>query len=388
LETGKETLAPYFMVMVGQPGTSFDTSVNLVNPAMIESVEYELADNIADMATVVVRNPDLVLNNSKMFAPGNEMEIWMGYGASLPTYIGRVVITRPEPNFPRDQMPTITVKGYTKDHSMMVNAPEKGVKRRHKNKTFSQAVGDKAREYNMETDIEDVDFKPRDLFQKVGMTDYEFVRGIANFTGFLFWVDWDVSISSWVLHFKDPARISVQDKVYTFRYNQGDLSTLLEFNMQMALRDALTKVTIEVSDGKGHVFKDTIEDNANQPDVLYTGNPKDEKITQTYTTGGAIKLFFGEHSIDIPSKAHINNAADLKMYVSKWFADNRANFIIGDGTVIGLESLACRQRHILSGLGVAYDGKYEFTKVTHKQSLDGYFCTFSARKIIEGALGA
>ena len=55
--------------------------------------------------------------------PGNEMNFFVGYGTDL-KFIGRTVIRKVRPHFPREEIPSMEVIGYTADSKMMDDSPE------------------------------------------------------------------------------------------------------------------------------------------------------------------------------------------------------------------------------------------------------------------------
>ena len=196
-----ENMAPRCEITINDRPLSHD----LVG--LIRSVEYESADNMADMARIIFSNPQFVISNLKGLQPGNEVCIWFGYGKQL-KFIGRVEIARHHPTYPRAGMPTIEIIGYTADRRMMDNTPKKPQRDKkskerdsglsHNGKTYSQVVLEKIEAYDgfvafdPETGIgtvDDTDSIPKFFFQKYGMSDYDFIRGMANITGYFFWVD-------------------------------------------------------------------------------------------------------------------------------------------------------------------------------------------------------
>ena len=346
----------------------------------IQSVEYESVDGYADMARVVVSNPDLVYVDSKLFQPGNELSIFMGYGTQL-VHIGRVRIVRPEPNFPADAMPTITLKGYTLDYLMMDNSPEEGAARRHANLPYHLMVADVADRNGFTADIDSTEGN-KNAIQKPGMSDYDFVKGISNLTGFLFWVDGDEN-GEWTLHFKNPETTQLQDQIFTFEYNRGNDSSLISFDGESTLRDSRTKLKAVVRDPQsGKVFTEIIEDDADQPDVQFTGDPRDETADEQ-TSAAAVKLFFGDFSIDVVANKRFKSGKELRLWAAQWFRRNREQFVVGRAAVIGVESIAARQVHNLEGIGRSYSGRYQFTRVRHIMAADtGYKLDITARKLI------
>jgi hypothetical protein len=69
------------------------------------------------MFRIVVSNPDNQFTDSPLFSPGQDVELYMGYGTDLtPMMLGE--ITAIEPAFPEDGPPTIAISGYDKSYRM------------------------------------------------------------------------------------------------------------------------------------------------------------------------------------------------------------------------------------------------------------------------------
>ena len=134
----EENLAPAYVVEVGND--ILDVGVT----DLITQVEYESADGMADVCKITANNPGFALSEAKVFQPGNELAVWMGYGNSL-RFIGRSIINTVKSNFPDEGMPSIQVTAFTKDKQMMDNAPpevkrKKGSKKKGKGgRTFKDA---------------------------------------------------------------------------------------------------------------------------------------------------------------------------------------------------------------------------------------------------------
>jgi phage protein D len=371
-----EDLAPNYLITIA------DNELGSGLTKFVQSVSYESADGIADVAKLTIANPNLVFQDLKVFKPGNEMSISMGYGTSL-AHVGRVVIVKPVVSFPEAVMPTIQLVGYTKDFKMMDNAPD-GSKaaggkhgRQFPGSTVADVVGLVADSYEFEKDIDptpDVDSK---LIQKVGLSDYALVKGLANITGFLFWVDGDED-GVWTLHFKDPETTLAQENEYTFNYNTGNRA-LLSFTPETLIRGANTKIRVRVKDEKtGRVIEEEIEEDEDPPDATWTGNNSDEV---SEGRGSTVKLFIGDFSFEEFTNKRFKKPADVKAWAAQWFRRMREMLIIGKGRTVGVESLRARQVHTLDGLGTEYDGKWYVSRVLHNMGADsGYTCDFNARK--------
>lgn len=393
-----DTLNPNFSIRVG------DTELEAGLRALIESVEYESADGIADVAKIVAKNPGFILSDRRVLAPGNEVSIFMGYGGEL-THIGRVRIFKVRPTFPQSEMPTIEITGYTRDHEMMHNSPPQaspvgraggsrrgGARReqsqsgrRFRNLKYSEAVEQRAADYGFQTDVDPTPEAPTDFIQKAGMSDYDFVNGLANITGYLFWVDGDEN-GVWTLHFKDPERLNEQEIRYTFEYNLGDLSTLFQFQPEFLISEAITQIRVRIQDAVTGVVFDAefTEDNLDgTPDLLFdpAADLETDIVESSPETATAAQIYIGDYSFEEITNRRFTSEADAVRWARQWFRRCRENFIQARGFAIGVESIRSRQIHEISGVGIMYDGPYYFGRVKHKcDGQDGYTIDFNARK--------
>lgn len=420
-----DTLAPDFDLYVNN--NRLDASVR----ELIDSVEYESCDGMADCLKIHIndtfdKSQMLGVRNSKLFMPGNPVSLSIGYGAPTQlAHIGLAIIRKVRPIFPANDAPTMEVIAYTADTLMADSAPEPlketkhlkkgGVRtknskagRRWTNSKYSTAVLDRAEAYGFEADVDTTPEPPSDFIQKANMTDYDFMIGLANLTGFIFWVDGDVD-GKWTLHFKDPLKLhqsDLQDKIYTFKYGDDDFSTLLEFEPELAIQDSMTKLLVQTKDPiSGKILEAKIEEqNDDSPDVqVETGNRRNENqsqadkrldqrkgidltgngLTGPLTTASDIKLFIGDFSFDVRANRRFRNEAELSAWAAQWFRRNRENFLLSRGTLVGIETLRARQTHKLAGLGTAWDGSYQFTRVRHVLSSSaGYQIDFNARRVV------
>lgn len=388
-------MAPTFSLEV--EGTEVDYGIT----QFIQSVEYESCDGIADALKIKAVNPDFTLSDAKVFQPGNEIAVKMGYGNQL-DFVGRAVIVSQEPNFPQNEMPTISCVAYTKDHFMMDNEPPKPKKekgkggRTFKESKFSDAIYDRADDYKFAADIDDTKDSQHDFIQRPGVSDYEFVNGLANLNGYVFWVEGDES-GKWTLYFKDPGSLSVyQEKKYNFYYNMNDDSTLLSFKPQFLVKGAITNLEVAVKDIRtGKILKTEIqEENNKAPNLSATGDLTSKVGDHSQggfsdgaggelTTASDVNLFFGNYSFNVNTDRRFKTQAELEQWARQWFRRMRENFVLSSGRIIGVGNIRARQTHTLSGVGNLYSGDYYFTKVKHICSnTDGYVIDFNARKVV------
>jgi phage protein D len=372
------TLAPNFAVQI--EGSDLGRGLS----ELVQSLEYENVDGIADEARLTISSPELVLHDSSLWQPGNQMDVWFGYGTDI-QHVGRVIIARPEPGYPRDDIPAITVKGYTMEFLMMDNGPgnTEPATRDFESIFIHEAVERVAQRYPF--DLLDIDPTPGRYasIQKADTKDYEFVKSLSNLTGYLFWVDYTLE-NKWAFHFRDPTVLLEQEKKYVFQYNLGDKTTLLDFFPELTLSGAVQKLQAQVRDPEsGQTMVVEFVDDQTAPDSRYIGDPA-QVVDETHTTAGAVvKVFFGDYALEVVSDKQFKTEAELRWWAEQWFRRRRENFILGRGTIIGVPDLRARQTHELRGLAKAHNGDYYFARVNHKFGRDsGYEIDFSARKVL------
>jgi phage protein D len=392
LNSEPDYMAPTFQLQV--EGNNLDSSVS----EYVEAVEYESCDGMADVMHIRAVNPDFAISESKVFQPGNEIAVWMGYGSQL-DFIGRGIIRKNVPNFPESGMPTIQIAAFTKDVVMMDNEPEKPKKQKgkggrvFKDCIFSDAVQNRASDYDFEFDIDSTPDSPSNFIQRPGQTDYEFVNGLANLTGYVFWVDGDEN-GKWTLHFKDPMNVEkMQEKQYNFIYNQQDDSTLLTFQPEFLINGAYTEIEVIVKDVKtGKYLTVTVkEENEKSPDLSAVNSPTDLVAMDDLlynsqpglTTASDVKLFFNDYSFGVNTSRRFHTQEEVELWAHQWFRRMRENFILSRGKTIGIGGIRARQTHKLNGVGSLYSGTYYFTKAKHVCSKDqGYIIDFGARRVV------
>jgi len=122
-----EMLAPYFRIEISGENNRvmFSAEANAtegnydLNGLIVSSVEWEENDCQASMMKLTIENIDMRLHDSRMFAEGNSIDLWMGYDGRHPDYMGRAIVTGIEPEFSSDSIPKLNVTGYDISHFLM-----------------------------------------------------------------------------------------------------------------------------------------------------------------------------------------------------------------------------------------------------------------------------
>jgi len=120
-------LAPYFRIEISGENNRvmFSAEANAtegnydLNGLIVSSVEWEENDCQASMMKLTIENIDMRLHDSRMFAEGNSIDLWMGYDGRHPDYMGRAIVTGIEPEFSSDSIPKLNVTGYDISHFLM-----------------------------------------------------------------------------------------------------------------------------------------------------------------------------------------------------------------------------------------------------------------------------
>lgn len=386
----------------------------------IESIEYESADGIADMAKVTISNIDGIFTDSKMFQAGNEMNIAMGYAGGHGSYapstkgartadrviirhVGRVELMRPKFTFPDEGIPTIEVTGYTADVRMMEGKSTKAKTQSERAKALRKSkklyinqwakgeklltvikdvVSSSAYGFNIDADEAANDVLYDDLYQHPGTADYDIIKGLSNYYNYVFWVDGDED-GIWTLHFRKPNKQGILPDVqkrdpYTFQYGH----TLFSFDPEYSFRDVKTKIVVELRNpDSGVAFTAEFEDDEASPDMKFDGDPT-QALPKAIQSGGSAKIFLGEFQIETITDKHFKTDVELKQWADSWFKQHKVNFINGTAEMIGIEDVSAREVHFITGLGVSLDGEYYFGSVRHMMNDSGYKMEVHARKVI------
>lgn len=427
-----EDLLPSFAISIN----NHEIDENIVR--LVQSVEYDSADNIADMMKLKISNPEFVVSDKKIFQTGNVIKLWAGFNELK--YIGAAIIEKVRPYFPSDGMPTIDIVAYSADRLMMRNSPDSSDEKKpfmtdeelkeerekaHKAKVrgyqlfrgrkwdegtlYSDVIIEKAEAYGFKADVDetpDYIVGPAGVIQKVGMTDYQLAAGVANELIWLFWVDMPEDGDKWVLHFKDPNGITefseVQEEKFTFRYNSttSDASvtgfatgptTLLEFDGEQEMGNGPTDLKIQIKNPKtGNLESYSVVGDPADETVEYVNVPN-EAVLEPPETTHEVSLSFNNVAVKVIADRIFTNPAQVKAWAEAWYKENHRDFFKGTGTVRGpgAEKLRAMQVHEVGGLGVVWSGDYYFVNVIHKiNAQDGYSVEWHGRKITKAAISA
>lgn len=272
------------------------------------SVEFDHSLALSNELALTIANADNRYTDSKIFAPGNEVELHLGYGPAL-EFIGRGRITRYLPSFPADGVPTLTIKALDPSHRMMkeefevhgskvVNTKKPmGIfdvgssggapkdifaigtggaprKKHTSGRVWKGTIGSILKQlldpYSIQLDIDASLSKIPEAFpQRKGTSDYEVCRALASLYSAEFFIEWEPSAAHrgnaaavqrvqtsgrWVARFRKSREFAGQDSKIIFRYG-GVAPTLISADLAYAIDEAVNEVEVQLYDRKARGWK-------------------------------------------------------------------------------------------------------------------------------------
>ena len=256
------------------------------------------------------------------------------------------------------------------------------------------------------------------VVQPRGMSDWELVRILANLNNYDTWVDWNPETRKWVLHWRPATDKQFPQAVFT--YDAQDASTLLSLELEYGISDAITEIAVIAWDAKRHTWISVaFIETPFGPEPIFrkggglaeriergTGRPRNEAkeqwygeskqgdssaeadalITENIKSATQFRFMAGGVAIDVVTGKPFGSVEEAVAFAQQWIDQRKNHFIVGHGTVVGMETLKARQIHQLMGIGQRLSGEYRFTSVKHKFAKKGsglaYSCTFIANKVL------
>jgi len=377
--------------------------------ANISEIKYEDNSEQFDKLTITLENQIdnsgggdvLSLVDSKIFAEGHRIEVRMGWGNSLFT-VGACVLVKKAPDFPSDGLPTLVIEGFDLLYLASRSRPKTGVS--YVGSRDSQIASIIGARNGFDISVEDsrsfAGIRKTEgthkRVQKKGISDYEFLKKVADINGFDLFSKFNPDLKKFSLFFQ-PAALAKQRETFTFVYNAGDVSyknSLLSFTPTLDAYDQSTEFDIFLITNKkkgGPSVKNFQTFNNKQQNELIEARERrlsnssaatQESIFNDEGIQVAFKAF--GRSFKFPAHKRFKSEADARRAIQEFVKRQKENFITGTGSLLGNEVVQSRQVHNLQGIGKQFSGKYYLTQVVHTMSKDDTYQTeFSCRKVIE-----
>ena len=354
--------------------------------------EVDLSRDLADQIKLLVANPfsddpysggpgEFAFIDSAAFEPGNRVDVYLGY-ANENEHVCSGIIAKWLPKFSGSGFPTLEI--IARDASIrMMDGETSSEARVFGSEGGSITFSDIVRNILDSHDIlpgkfDETPERDGKVVKKAGMTDYQFVKGIANLHGFEFHVVWNTILNTWDGNFRFP--VSDQTETYDFVFGDGS-ARLLNFEPQWGLQNSPSAVKILYYDRETGTWEELIEEGTKEgKSPKFTGG---NSITQPADSLSKLRVAADGKSVEIVGTRQFYNAEDAKRYAENWFAKRIRNFITARGKVIGLPGLRPGDVHNILNIGTRMSGEWEFTNVRHVfTAQDGFVTNFAANKVI------
>lgn len=263
---------------------------------------------------------------------GTSVSAKLGYtNAKEPVFTGKV--TKVNPTFPKDGLPSVTVTGYGLLHEL-----SRGSKNRSWDEvTHSDVADEVAGEYSFDdTDIDETGVTHPKVFQQ-GQSDLALLRGLAKKNGFQCYARRRTFI------FKPPAYRS--DPVASLSYE-----------------GALTTFTPEYS----------LADDVGTVEVRHWDPSKKKEIVGTAERD----IGSGTEIVRRP----VRSADEAEQVASGILSEIADGTVSGRGETVGIPEIVAGNTLELSGLGSRYSKTYYVTKATHTVSSTEYRTSFDVKE--------
>jgi phage protein D len=224
----------------------------------------------------------------------------------------------------------------------------------------------------------------RRVVQKSGTSDWEFLKKLAKNHGFIVYVFFLYEAHRWIGYWGPPSNVP-QQHIYTFKYAQGDDTTLHSLRPRISMRGQKTEIDLQTVDPRSgreqrlRVSMDTVS----QYSPEFRGPDGTSTIREPLGNGPEVVLTIHGRRTTVVADRPFTDPEDARRWLMAFWMRHASDFCTAEGkTIIGLPEMRARQQHIFTGIG-RIDGAFFITKATHKMSKSGYNCTFSGYRIVD-----
>jgi phage protein D len=342
-------IAPRYEVAVEGQDVSKDISADAL------SVSFEDHATDADMATLVLANPGNRWTDATLFEQGNILELAIGYGHAL-TPVFKGPITRPEPTFPEDGVPTLTLRAYDLSHPMRRDEEKKAT-------TWQEITdSDLAKQISRKHGIPELDIEETKLVipyvAQGNETDWAFLKRRAERIGFEVFVERDT------FHFHAP-RDSLTQIPGALEYRKN----LRSFEVRLSIEKQVTKVVVKGWDAEN---KEPIV-------AIASGEDTVRSVLGKKAASDFVKADFGEGA-KILHDLVPRTMKEAEELARAYLKRSEYTLLQGSGSVVGDPVLKAKTLVEIAGVGTRYSGSFYVTKVSHSIGDGGYTSEFECSR--------
>ena len=345
-----DTLIPDLSLRINGQPFPIDARADLISVNVLEDVN---ATGMFSFTVMCWDSKEMKIKwiDDDVFKEGNSVEVDMGYRDNLKT-IFQGEITGLEPEFPYQQPPILTLRGYDRRHRLMGKRKTRTFLNMKDSDIANQIAGD----WSLTPDTENTQVT-LDYVLQHNQTDFEFLQDRAQRIGY------EMVVTNTALQFRP--RKNDGGATLTLRREVE----LLEFNVRLTTMRQVEEMFVQ-----GWNPKDKKE-------VVAHSRTGDERPMDGSTSGPAMvrRVFSGTGGKTVNTP--VLSQAEADQLASGWFDEMALCYIEGEGLCIGLPELRAGTLVKVEGLGRRFSGSYYVVSTEHSyRPKVGYRTAFHVRR--------
>ena len=345
-----DTLTPEFRLRINGAELPLKARADVISVSVLDDVGatgmFSFSLHCWDGAEMQVKWLD-----DELFKEGNSVEIEMGYRDRMERLF-QGEITGLEPEFPNEQPPVLTVRGYDRRHRLMGRRKTRTFLHMKDSDIASQIAGD----WSLRPEVEDTRVA-LDYVLQHNQTDFAFLHERAQRIGY---------------------EMVVTDRTLRFRPRQNTGSATLTLSREVELLDF--SVRLSTIGQVKEVFVQGWNPKNKEEFVARSGTGDERPMAGSASGPVAVKKAFGGTggaTVNTP----VQSQSEADQMANGWFGENALYYVVGHGVCIGRPDLRAGLLVQIEGLGRRFSGPYYVTSTEHRfKPSTGYRTTFTVRR--------
>jgi len=226
--------------------------------------------------------------------------------------------------------------------------------------------------------------RQREVTQKAGTTDWDFINKLARQHGFITFVFFHYDSRRWVGYWGPDNNIQ-QSREFIFRYNDGDDTSLGSIRPNLSMKNQSTEIELIYVDpvsrktNRLRVNMENVSDYSSE----FRGPDGSREIQEPVGDGPEVTLMIHGQRVQTHANRRFTSAEDARQWLMSFWLEHAQDFIHLDGdTIIGIPELRAREFHQFEGLR-RFSGRYFVSMARHSMSVGQKYSTnFIARKVV------
>jgi len=349
----------------------------------IKSVKFEDSRDMANLIQIQLANPMFRFTDSKLFAEGNSIQLWLGFGSSW-KFMDECTITKWLPRFPQTGLPTMVVKAYGYEFVFMRRISKGEQFKKH---TASEVVNailarNEYAPYKISGDVTETDAKKNFVIKK-GESDWKALKKMARMNGFDLYVDADPGGVK-TLYFGPPKDKDSSIGEFVYGDEGAPNPTLLTFQPKFDTSSQPTGLIVVAYDRRAKkVIRIEIVDKGKEGiKAEYAGTVDDP--ADPIESGASMSITAHNEMTHQIRAVPFSSADEAARFAANWWRENQESFITANATFGNtelIEEIRAKKVLTLGGIGERLSGDWYVDKCTHNGGRGSYTVSAALRKI-------